>query len=440
MIHRLIDFLEASPVNFLATQTVGNRLEEAGFHRIDAGDKLTGVKPGDQIFFTKNDSSIYALRIGRKPISEAGFRLICAHCDSPTMRIKPNAEMTDKEGHIRLNTEVYGGPILSTWFDRPLSLAGRVILRTDDALNPATRLLHIRRPLLQISNLAIHFNRQVNDGVKLSRQKDMLPIMGLINNELEREGVLLKLISEELKVEKADILDFDLYLYDTTPACTFGLHQEFISAGRLDDLSMVHAALEALLTSKDADGNDGECEQYIPEVTQVMAIFDNEETGSQTKQGAGSPYLASILQRINAAQGGTADDYYRAIEHAFMVSADNAHAYHPNYSEKYDPTNHPRLGGGPVIKYNAAQKYASDAVSGAVFAEICRKAGVPCQRFVNHSDVAGGSTLGNILASSLPLRGVDMGNPVLAMHSVRETGSVADHEYCIKAFTQFYID
>ncbi len=203
---------------------------------------------------------------------------------------------------------------------------------------------------------------------------------------------------------------------------------------------MVHAALEALLASKDADSKNVATGNYIPEVTQVMAIFDNEETGSQTKQGAGSPYLASILQRINAAQGGTADDYYRAIEHAFMVSADNAHAYHPNYGEKYDPTNHPRLGGGPVIKYNAAQKYASDAVSGAVFAEICRKAGVPCQRFVNHSDVAGGSTLGNILASSLPLRGVDMGNPVLAMHSVRETGSVADHEYCIKAFTQFYID
>lgn len=428
MINRLFSFLEASPVNFLATNTVANILTENGFRCMNAAEPLCECKPGDQVFFTKNDSSIYAFRIGKKPLSEAGFHIICAHCDSPTMRIKPNAEMTDKDGHIRLNTEVYGGPILSTWFDRPLSLAGRVILRTDDALHPETRLLHIRRPLLQISNLAIHFNRQVNDGVKIGRQKDIIPLLGMVECELERDNALLHLISEELQITDCnDIIDFDLYLYDTTPACTFGHHQEFISAGRLDDLSMVHAGLEALLAA-----------DKQPEVTQILAIFDNEETGSQTKQGAGSPYLASLIQRMVMAQGGTMDDFYRAVEQAFMVSADNAHAYHPNYGEKYDPTNHPVLGGGPVIKYNAAQKYASDAVSGAVFAEICRKAGVPCQRFVNHSDVAGGSTLGNILASSLPLRGVDMGNPVLAMHSVRETGSVKDHEFCIKAFTEFY--
>jgi aspartyl aminopeptidase len=192
---------------------------------------------------------------------------------------------------------------------------------------------------------------------------------------------------------------------------------------------MVHAGLQALLQAGDA----------VPDTTQVLAIFDNEETGSQTKQGAGSPFLASILQRLVLAQGDTQEGFYRAVEKAFMISADNAHGWHPNYSDKYDPTNHPVLGGGPVIKFNAAQKYASDAASAAVFASICQEAGVPCQRFVNHSDVAGGSTLGNILASSLPLRGVDMGNPVLAMHSVRETASCADHEYCIKAFTKFYI-
>lgn len=424
----LLQFLDNSPVNFLATETICQRLVDAGFERLNACEKLDNMKPGRQFFFTKNDSSVYAFRIGSEPLSEAGFHVICAHCDSPTFRIKPNAEMAGEGGIVRLNTEVYGGPILSTWFDRPLTIAGRVIVRSEDVMCPITKLLHVRRPLLQISNLAIHFNRQVNDGVKLSKQKDVLPILGIINNEFEKGNLLINLICEELNVERTDILDFDLYLADTAPACTFGIHDEFISSGRLDDLSMVHAGLKALLLSG----------EQTPKTTQVLAIFDNEETGSQTKQGAGSPFLASILQRIVAAQGGTTEDFYRSIEQAFMVSADNAHAWHPNYSEKFDPTNHPVLGGGPVIKFNAAQKYASDAVSAAVFAGICEKAGVPCQRFVNHSDVAGGSTLGNILASSLPLKGVDMGNPMLAMHSCRETASVADHLYCIEAFKTFY--
>ena len=429
MITRLLRLLDASPVNFLAVKTLETELQNAGFEPLDAAQCLGDMPAGRQFYVKKNDSSLYAFRIGNRPLSDAGFHVVCAHCDSPTFRIKPNAEMTGEGGIVRLNTEVYGGPIMSTWFDRPLSLAGRVILRSADPMRPETRLLHVCRPLLQISNLAIHFNRQVNDGVKLSKQKDMLPLLGIVSEQLERGRLLMNLICEELQVGEGDVLDFDLYLYDTSPACTFGAHDEFISSGRLDDLSMVFAGLEALLAAG----------RQEVETTQVLAIFDNEETGSQTKQGAGSPFLSSILQRIVLAQGGNGEDYFRAVEQAFMVSADNAHAWHPNYSEKYDPTNHPVLGGGPVIKFNAAQKYASDAASAAVFAELCRLAGVPCQRFVNHSDVAGGSTLGNILASSLPLRGVDMGNPILAMHSVRETGAVCDHEYCIRAFTQFYL-
>ncbi|MBQ8051010.1 MAG: M18 family aminopeptidase [Bacteroidaceae bacterium] len=423
----LFEFLDNSPVNFLAVKTISQQLEAKGFKRIDPTQPLPAMGAGSQWYVTKNDSSAYAFRIGSRTLADAGFHIICAHCDSPTFRIKPKAEIKCEGGLLKLNTEVYGGPIMSTWMDRPLSLAGRVVLRGSDALHPTTRLLHIRRPLLVIPNLAIHFNRQVNDGVKLSRQKDMLPILGSINNELERDNVLLRLIAEELNVDRGDILDFDLYLYDATPACQVGLNGEFISSGRLDDLSMVHAGMEALLDA-----------EKTPQTTQVLAIFDNEETGSQTKQGAASPFLSAMLQRIVLAQGGSMDDYYRSVEQAFMVSADNAHAWHPNYSEKYDPTNHPQMGGGPVIKINAAQKYATDAASAAVFAETCREAGVPVQYFVNHSDVAGGSTLGNILASSLPLRGVDMGNPIWAMHSCRETASLKDHEYCIKAFTQFY--
>ena len=416
MINRLLSFLDASPVNFWAVKNLAEELTHKGYRRIDPTEALGEVKCGDRFFVTKNDSSIYAFQIGSKPLAESGFHLICAHCDSPTFRIKPNAEMDMEGGIVKLNTEVYGGPIMSTWFDRPLTLAGRVIVKSEDVMQPQTLLLHIKRPLLQISNLAIHFNRQVNDGVKLSRQKDVLPILGIINNELEKGNLLMNVILEELNknaseeaatsgnashrpLTASDILDFDLYLADATPACTFGAHNEFISSGRLDDLSMCFAGLEALLASEPT------------ETTQVLAIFDNEETGSQTKQGAGSPFLSYMLKRIALAQSGTEEAYYQAVERAFMVSADNAHAWHPNYSEKYDPTNHPMLGGGPVIKFNAAQKYASDAVSAAIFAGICEKAGVPCQRFVNHSDVAGGSTLGNILASSIPLRGVDRAMP-----------------------------
>lgn len=430
MIKRLLSFLDASPVNFLAVKNITEELQQHGYHRIDTTEALGTVKAGDKFFVTKNDSSIYAFQIGRKALAETGFHMICAHCDSPTFRIKPHAEIDCEGGIVKLNTEVYGGPIMSTWFDRPLTLAGRVIVKGKDVMSPTTLLLHVKRPLLQISNLAIHFNRQVNDGVKLSRQKDVLPILGIINDELEKGNLLMNIILEELNkqqtVAREDILDFDLYLADATPACTFGAHNELISSGRLDDLSMCFAGLEALLASHPTD------------TTQVLAIFDNEETGSQTKQGAGSPFLSYMLKRIALAQGGTEEAYYQAVERAFMISADNAHAWHPNYSEKYDPTNHPMLGGGPVIKFNAAQKYASDAYSASVFASLCEKAGVPCQRFVNHSDVAGGSTLGNILASSIPLRGVDMGNAILAMHSCRETGSTADHEFCVKVFTQFY--
>ena len=430
MTNRLLSFLDASPVNFLAVKNIADALLAHGYRRIDPQQPLGEVKAGDRLFVTKNDSSIYAFHIGRKSLADSGFQLICAHSDSPTFRIKPNAEMTGEGGIVRLNTEVYGGPIMSTWFDRPLTVAGRVVGRGADAMHPVTLLLHVKRPLLQISNLAIHFNRQVNDGVKLSRQKDLLPILGLVTSELERGNMLLDVVLEELNrehsVSRADILDFDLYLADATPACTFGAHREFISSGRLDDLSMCHAGLEALLAADTTD------------TTHVLAIFDNEETGSQTKQGAASPFLAAMLRRVAIAQGTGEEGFWQAVERAFMVSADNAHAWHPNYPEKYDPTNHPVLGGGPVIKFNAAQKYASDAASAAVFASLCEQAGVPCQRFVNHSDVAGGSTLGNILASSLPLRGVDMGNAILAMHSCRETGSVADQEYTVRAFTEFF--
>lgn len=424
LINDLMKFLDRSSVNFLAAEELCNRLDQAGFSRLDPAEKWN-LEKGGKYYITQNQTAVMAFALSTEG-PDAGYKIISAHSDSPGFRIKPKAQMNGEGGIIRLNTEVYGGPILYTWFDRPLSIAGRVILRSDDLLHPRCVNIRIARPLLTIPHLAIHFNRAVNEGNKLSKQKDMLPVIGIINDELQRDNILLKLIAKELSVEIDEIMDFDLSLYDTTPACLLGLNNEFLTSGRIDDLSMCHAALTALLDSSDT------------RMTRVMAIFDNEETGSGTKQGAASPLLADLISRITLCLGGNEEDRQRAIARSFMVSADNAHGLHPNYVEKQDPTNHPLLGGGPVIKINANCKYMTDADSAAVFAGICEKAGVPVQYFVNHSDVAGGSTLGNILTSQIPLRGVDMGAAIWAMHSVRETASAADHGYIVRAFTAFF--
>ncbi len=424
-IDSLIEFLNNSPVNFLAVDTLRTMLEEDGFVELDPSDRWT-LERGGKYYLTKNSSALFAFVVGSgSPAS--GFKIISAHSDSPGFRIKPAAEIVCDGGIVKLNTEVYGGPILYTWFDRPLSIAGRVILRSDDPLKPQSANIMFTRPLLTIPHLAIHFNRAVNEGNPLSKQKDMLPVIAQVNSALESNNLLLNMVAQELNVDPGEILDFDLSLYDTTPACLLGLNNEFITSGRLDDLSMVHAAATALLESNDSDT-----------FTHVIAIFDNEETGSGTKQGAASPVLEHLLRRIVTARGGSEEDYFRSIASSFMISADNAHAIHPNYPEKHDPTNHPVLGGGPVIKINANCKYMTDADSAAVFRSICESANVPFQYFVNHSDIAGGSTLGNILTSQIDLRGVDMGAAIWAMHSVRETASAADHSYIISAFTKFF--
>ena len=423
-IQDMMNFLDSSPCNFLAVSNIAKRLEAEGFTHLDQRDKWN-LSPGGKYYVTQNDSAIFGFIVGTEPVYN-GYKIITAHSDSPGFRIKPAPEMLCDGNIMKLNTEVYGGPILYTWFDRPLSIAGRVILRSNDPLHPVTRLVKFDRPLLTIPHLAIHYNRSVNDGNPLSRQKDMLPVIAHINDTAEKDGYILNLVAKELGVEAKEILDFDLTLYDTTPACLVGVNDEFLTSGRIDDLSMAYSAMVALLDSTDT------------RMTRVMAIFDNEETGSETKQGACSPVLTHILQRINSSLGGDDETYMRAVASSFMVSADNGHATHPNYPEKQDPTNHPVLGGGPVIKINANCKYMSDADSAAVFRTICEDAGVPYQYFVNHSDVAGGSTLGNKLTAQINLRGVDMGAAQWAMHSVRETASAQDMIYIIRAFTQFF--
>lgn len=424
-IESLLKFMDSSVCNFLAVDTIKKVLVANGFMEKRLEDAFT-CQAGEKFFVTKNDSAIFAVTVGSKPVSETGFKIISAHSDSPCFRIKPNPEMVSGDGLVRLNTEVYGGPILYTWFDRPLSLAGRVILKGKSALHPLTRLLKIDNPILVIPHLAIHFNRSVNEGNPLSKQKDMLPILTRISSSLEANNLLINYVAKSLDVSVADILDFDLFVYDTEKACVVGLNDEFVLSGRLDDLSMAHAAITAITEATDS------------EATCVSAIFDNEETGSGTKQGAHSPVLTNILRRVATCQGVDFDGFCRAVSKSFLISADNAHAFHPNYGEKYDPTNHPAIGGGPVIKINANCKYMTDAHSAAIFKSLCIEAGSPYQYFVNHSDVAGGSTLGNIFTGQLDIEGVDVGSPLLAMHSVRETASTDDHVNMIKVFKYFF--
>ena len=424
-IDELMSFLDSSPVNFLAVETMRRKLEAADFIRLEQSEPWH-IEDGGRYYVVKNGSAIFAFIAGTGAPSD-GFKIISAHSDSPGFRIKPNAEIAAPGDVVRLNKEVDEAPILYTGFDRPLSIAGRVILRSHDPLHPEHQLINFERPLLTIPHLAIHFNRAVNEGNPLSKQKDMLPVIAMINDTVEKNDYLLNLVADQLGVDKSEILNFDLSLYDTTKACLVGANDEFLTSGRLDDLSMAYSAMTALLESEEGGT-----------MTRVMAIFDNEETGSGTKQGAASPVLCNLLHRINASIGGSEEDYLRAIASSFMVSADNAHAIHPNYPEKQDPTNHTVVGGGPVIKINANCKYMTDADSAAVFRTICERAEVPYQYFVNHSDVAGGSTLGNILTSQIDLRGVDMGAGIWAMHSVRETASIDDHVYIIRAFTEFY--
>jgi aspartyl aminopeptidase len=421
----LIDFIYESPTAFHAVETVKERLKRSGFSEVRETDKWQ-LQPGGKYFVTKNQSAIIAFALGNETAVESGFRIITAHTDSPSFRIKPAPEMKSEGKYLKLNTEVYGGPILNTWFDRPLGIAGRVTLKNDNIMYPVTKLVNINKPLLIIPNLAIHMNREINKGVELNAQKDTLPLMGMVEETLAKDNYLLSLLAQELGVEIQQIIDFDLFLYETAKGSITGLHDEFISSGRLDDLAMLHAGLAALTKSEPGTG------------TKVLAAFDNEEVGSRTKQGGDSEFLASILERIVLAEGGGREDYFRALAKSFMISADLAHAVHPNQGDKHDPVNRPLLNHGPVIKVSANQSYTSDSDSAAVYEEICNKAHVPVQKFVNRSDLRGGSTIGPISASHLAIRCVDMGTPILAMHSIRELAGVLDHTYVTKSFAVFY--
>ena len=421
----LIDFIYNCPSPYHVVDSIKQSLLKNGFSQLDLKNSWN-IKKGGNYFVCQNNTSIFAFKIGTNSIEKNGYKIVAAHSDSPTFKIKPSPEISVEDKYLKFNTETYGAPILSTWFDRPLSLAGRVSVKGKNAMHPETKLVNIKQPILTIPNLPIHFNRTVNDGVALNKQIDMLPVTALITGELNKELLLATKISEEINVKVEDILEVDLNLYDVSKGSIIGLNNEFISSGKLDDLAMVHAGLTALLDSKQTKS------------TNVLAIFDNEEVGSRSKQGAGSPILKDILKRIAIVLNKSEEDYQRAIYNSFMVSADMAHALHPNHPDKHDPVNRPIINAGPVIKIEGNQKYTTDSNSSAVFEMICKDAAIPCQKFVNRSDMLGGGTLGNVSAGQLAINSVDVGNPMWAMHSVRETSGVDDHTYMTKALKGFY--
>lgn len=421
----LVDFLYDSPSACHGVKATQKILNENGFVEIKETDKWDLQAKG-KYYVIKNDSALIAFEVGTGDIEETGFRLIGAHTDAPGFRIKPNPQMISEGKYVKLNTEVYGGPILHTWYDRPLSIAGKVSLKGSSPLKPETRLVNINKPLLIIPSLAIHMNREVNEGYKINRQVDTLPLLGLINDKLEKEDYLMNIISEELQVNKEDILNFELGLYEYERGSLIGMNEELISSGRFDDLWMVFAGIKALVDSRENAA------------TKVMICIDNEEIGSLTAEGANSTLLNNILERIALGLGKDREGYYRTLANSIMISADLAHAVHPNLGDKHDPTNRPVLEGGPVLKIAASGSYSTDSFNGAVFAGVCEAAGVPFQKFVNRSDVRGGTTIGPVTAANLTIPVIDMGAPVLGMHSIRELASVKDNYYTVKAFTEFF--
>lgn len=416
-IKELFQFIENSPSCFHAIETIREKLNDEGFIELVEG-RSWQIEKGKKYYVTRNLSSIIAFKIPENDFKN--FHIVASHSDSPTFKIKENAEIEVNNKYVKLNTEKYGGMICSTWFDRPLSIAGRILVKEGNLVK--THLVNIDKDLVIIPNLAIHMNRAVNDGYKYNAQIDMLPLYG----DNTSKGSLMKTVAQSVGVEEDSILGTDLFLYNRMRGTKIGANSEYISSPRLDDLECAYASLSAFLSETNSNS------------ASVYCVFDNEEVGSGTKQGADSTLLYDVLRRINMCLGNSEEDYYKLIASSFMVSADNAHALHPNYSDKSDPTNKVYINDGIVIKYNANQKYTTDAVSASIFKSICDSVNVPYQTFTNRSDILGGSTLGNISNAHVSLNTIDIGLAQLAMHSTYETAGAKDVTYLIEALKAFY--
>ena len=416
-VKQFIDFVAHSATAFQAVDTMTQFLKEAGYTQL-LEHEAWNIAPGGRYFVTRNRSAVIAFAVPEHGCSH--FQIVSSHSDSPTFKLKPNAESESCGQYVRLNVEPYGGMIMSTWLDRPLSIAGRVMVRENNRL--VTRLVDLDRETVVIPNMPIHFNRSVNSGYAFNPQVDLLPLYG----GKDAKGKLMEEVAASVGAKAEDIAAHDLFLYCRTPGTVWGAENEFFSCPRIDDLECAFTSFKAFL--------DAETKDHV----NVCALFDNEEVGSGTKQGADSTFLEDVLMRTASALGLDDAAARAAFSASFMVSADNAHALHPNHPEKFDEQNRTLMNGGVVIKHNANQKYTTDAVSEAIFAEVCRKAGVPVQHFSNRSDVAGGSTLGNIANAHVSLNTVDIGLAQLAMHSSYETAGVEDVDHMINALRAFF--
>ena len=412
-IERFFQFLENSTSQFHTINMAKEQLLKEGFEVLSMGENWK-LEKGGRYVVNHHDSTLFAFTIGSDFRAEDGFRLAAAHGDFPGFRIKPNPEI-ETGGYLQLNTETYGGAILSTWLDRPLSVAGRVVLKSEDVFHPEVRLVDLKKPVIIIPNLAIHFNREMNKGVELRKQVEMMPIYGVASEQMT-EKAFTSLLAEHLDVATEDILDYELMIYNTDKASFIGMNDEFISAPRLDNLSSTQALIEGIVSGQRARGLN------------MMIVFDHEEVGSRSKQGAASTLLSTLMEKIYESLGMTRMDFVNAMEESMMISVDVSHAYNPNYSAKYDLTNRNIINQGFSIKEASSQSYATDSEAIGIVQQICEKEGIAYQKYVNHSDSVGGGTLGAISSAMLPIRTVDIGAPIFAMHSSRETMGTEDYK------------
>lgn len=424
MTEKLLQLLKAGTSAIMVVKEAEQQLKEAGFEELRFSNTW-GLTEGGKYYMKHHDTTLLAFTVGQQVEFQEGFKIAAAHTDFPCLRIKPNPDVATS-GYAQVNVEVYGGAILNTWLDRPLSISGRIAVKSNDVMHPDMHYIDIKRPLMTIPNLAIHMNREVNKGVELNRQTDMLPIVGLLEKELNEKQAFLKFLAKEEGVAAEDILDYELWVYCMQEPVTFGMNEELILSPRLDNLTSVQALLTGIIEGKQKKGIN------------VIALFDHEEIGSKTKQGAGSLLLLNVLEKICDSFGKTTAQTKESIYESFLLSVDVAHGLHPNNAGKMDITNKPVLGGGLCIKEACSQSYATDCEAVAVVEQICQKAGVAYQKFVNRSDMAGGGTLGSIASSIIPISTVDVGIPLLAMHSAAETMGKKDMESLTGLVREFF--
>ena len=419
----LLDFIDASPSPWHAVSQIAESLNSNGFKPLIENQPWQFRKNG-KYYVVRDGASIIAFIVGDKPIAESGFKIVGAHTDSPGLRLKPKAAFTS-QGTAQLGVEIYGGPILATFTDRDLSLAGRVIARNSNGVHPY--FVRLNEPMVRLPNLAIHMNREVNEkGLVLNKQTGLPLIFGYAADTAEAQNQLNSALAQQITIKQEDILTWDLNVYDTQKGVLWGLNQEFIANSQLDNLASCHAAIEALIATKK------------PDATAICALFDHEEVGSESSTGASGSFMMDVLARICASTDTTPEDRLRGIANSFFISADMAHAFHPNHAGSYEPCHHALVNQGPVIKTNANQRYSTSAETAARFIQLCEKAGVPYQQYAHRTDLGCGSTIGPILAAQLGIASVDVGNPMWAMHSIRESAGALDHLYMTQVLMQHF--